>query len=347
MQRRTTGVTRRRGLRRGAARGLLIVLLAGAIGGLGPRPAWPALPKVTMLWVAVTGSQAVAWVTKEGGYFARNGVDVDLVYLAGSPTAAAALVSGRVEFVQMAGPAVVAADAQGAHLVMVMGLVNQPVFVVMTTPDIQAPDQLKGKIAAVSKVGSSDDFMLREALSHWGLRPDTDVKITGVGSVTAQIAAIEKRLVQAVVVDPPNDVLAQQAGARLLARVSDLGVPYQAAGLVTTREYIRSHADVVSRVVRAMTEGVHRIKTNRSFAEEVMAKYLKNSDPLVVDASYEAFVNVFQRVPVPSKAGLAEIVKESTTSGVLKSPVDVGAMLDTSFVDKLQASGFIRQLYGK
>ena len=300
-----------------------------------------------MLWVAVSGSQSVAWVTKEAGYFERNGVDVDLTYLAGSPTAAAALVSGRVEFVQMAGPAVVTADAQGAHLVMVMGFVNQPLFVLMTTPDVQAPEQLKGKTVAVTKVGSSDDFMLREALSHWGLKPDTDVKITGVGSVTAQIAALEKRLVQGLVVDPPNDVLAQQVGARLLARVSDLGVAYQAAGLVTTREYIQSHADVVTRVVRAMIQGVHRIKTDRAFSEEIMAKYLKNSNPLVVDAAYEAYVNVFGRVPAPSKAGLAEIAKEGLNTGLLKGPVDVGAMLDTSFVDRLQASGFITQLYGR
>jgi NitT/TauT family transport system substrate-binding protein len=334
--------------RRGIGHCLLIALLGAAVAGVGvARPAWSALPKVTMLWVAVSGSQSVAWVTKESGYFERNGVDVDLAYLAGSPTAAAALVSGRVEFVQMAGPAVVTADSQGAHLVMVMGFVNQPLFVLMATPDVQSPEQLKGKTVAVTKVGSSDDFMLREALSHWGLKPDTDVKITGVGSVTAQIAALEKRLVQGLVVDPPNDVLAQQVGAHLLARVSDLGIPYQAAGLVTTREYIQSHADVVAKVVRAMTQGVHRIKTDRAYSEEIMAKYLKNSNPLVVDAAYESYVSVFGRVPAPSKAGLAEIAKEGLSTGLLKNPVDVGTMIDTSFVDKLQANGFIQQLYGR
>jgi NitT/TauT family transport system substrate-binding protein len=342
----TTDRTRGRFMRHIAC-GLIIVFLGAAVAGFAAGPAWSALPKVTMLWVAVTGSQAVAWVTKEAGYFTRNGVDVDLVYLAGSPVAAATLVSGRVEFVQMAGPAVISANARGAHLVMVMGFVNQPVFVVMTTPDITTPEQLKGKTVAVTRVGSSDDFMLREALSHWGLRPDTDVMITGVGTVAGQIAAIEKRLVAGVVVDAPNDVLAQQAGARVLARVSDLGIPYQAAGLVTTREYIRSHPEVVARVVRAMTEGVHHIKTNRAFSEEIMAKYLKNTNPLVVDAAYEAYVNIFPRAPVPSKTGLAEIMKESVSTGLLKDPIDVSAMLDTSFVDSLQKNGFIQQLYAK
>ena len=67
----------------------------------------------------------------------------------------------------------------------------------------------------------------------------------------------------------------------------------------------------------------------------------------MVDAAYEAFVNVFQRVPAPSRAGLQEIVKESVSSGQTRESVDVGAMLDTSFVDKLQSSGFIQTLYGK
>lgn len=335
--------------RRGLAAWLIPLLLAAVIGA-GPAPsAWPALPKVTMLWVAVSGSQSVAWVTKEAGYFDRNGVDVDLAYLAGSPTAAAGLASGRVQFVQMAGPAVVIADSAGAHLVMVMGFVNQPVFVLMTTPDIQRPEQLKGKTIAVSKIGSSDDFMLREALSHWGLRAGTDVQITGVGSVSASIAALDKHLVQGLVVDPPNDVLAGRVGAHILVRISDLGVPYQAAGLATTREFIRSNPDVVARVVRAMTEGVHRYKTDRAFSEEIMAKYLKNSDPVVVDAAYEAYANVFARVPAPTKAGMQEIVKELASTGQLagqlKEGIDVSGMLDTSFVERLQASGFIEQLY--
>src|SRR5215469_16586611 len=101
------------------ARGVAAVILGAALALAGPVAGSTPSPQATMLWVAVTGSQAVAWVTKEGGYFARNGVDVILDYLSGSPTAAAALVSGRVDFVQMAGPAVVAADARGAHLVMV------------------------------------------------------------------------------------------------------------------------------------------------------------------------------------------------------------------------------------
>src|SRR5579883_2540582 len=85
------GIPPRTGEREGAGQGrlrrwvsgvlLALLLCAPPAGDAGGAP----LIHVTMLWVAVTGSQAVAWVAKEGGYFARNGVDVDLEYLAGSP----------------------------------------------------------------------------------------------------------------------------------------------------------------------------------------------------------------------------------------------------------------------
>jgi ABC-type nitrate/sulfonate/bicarbonate transport system substrate-binding protein len=131
---------------------------------------------------------------------------------------------------------------------------------------------------------------------------------------------------------------------RLLARIADLGIEYQASGLVTTREYIQSHRDIVERVVKSMIEGVNRFKTDKSFAEKVLAKYLKNSSPQVVDGSYNAYVNVFPEVPAPTKAGMEEILKEDKTA---QGKLDVSTTIDTSFVDQLQKDGFIQQLYGK
>ena len=78
-----------------------------------------------------------------------------------------------------------------------------------------------------------------------------------------------------------------------------------------------------------------------------MARYLKNTNPVVVDAAYDALVDVFAAVPAPTKVGLAEIVKEYVGAGQFKDPIDTGAMLDTSFVDQLAAGGFIKKLYAK
>jgi NitT/TauT family transport system substrate-binding protein len=335
---------------------LLALELAACGGGASPggdRPAGtgaaatPAqgLPEVTLAWVAPVGSEAILWVAYEGGYFSRNGVDAHLQYIQGSPTAAAALERGDVQFVAMAGPAVVNADAKGADELIVMGFVNQPAFVLMVAPGIHSPEQLKGGTIAVSKAGSSDEFMLDEALQHLHLTPGRDVKVTGVGSVPAQVAALSKGLVQGIVVTPPSDTEAAKVGAHQLLRIADLGIQYQSVALVTTRRYVQSHRDVVAKVVRAMTEAVARFKQDRAFAEQVEARYLHTQSRDALDAAYTSFVHIFPRVPLPTLAGLDEIVREERASHQLSGNVDVQAMVDTSFVKELQESGFIQGLY--
>ncbi len=48
-----------------------------------------------------------------------------------------------------------------------------------------------------------------------------------------------------------------------------------------------------------------------------------------------------------TRAGLLEIVKEDLGTGLLHGAVDVGSMVDTSFVDRLKQSGFIDTLYAR
>ncbi|MBO0762099.1 MAG: ABC transporter substrate-binding protein [Candidatus Dormibacteraeota bacterium] len=300
----------------------------------------------SMLWVGATASQSAAWLGAEGGYFKQNGVDMDLSFQSGSPTAAASLAGGHVDFVQMAGPAVVTADAKGGHLVMVMGIVTKPTFVLMTGSDVQTPDQLEGKSLGVVQVGSSDDFMLRAGLERWGLQPDRDVKIVPLQSIQGQIAGFQKHLVQGLVVDPPNDLLAGRAGAHLLARIADLGIPYQAAGLVTTQTFLRDHRGTVTKVAQAMIQAIHRFKTDRRFAQQVMGRYLKTNDGKTLEDAYDEFSPTFPQVPLPSQAGLQEIVTLDVQAGTIKAPVRVTSLADPSIVGDLQKNGFIQRVYG-
>src|SRR5438552_11231633 len=73
--------------------------VCAACGGTTGGQASAQRPSASMLWVGATASQAIAWVADSGGYFKKNGVDVSLSFLSGSPTASAALVGGHVDFV--------------------------------------------------------------------------------------------------------------------------------------------------------------------------------------------------------------------------------------------------------
>src|ERR1051325_3407950 len=53
------------------------------------------------------------WVAQDGGYFAREGVPAELIYIRGGPQTMSALVSGEVPFAQIYGGARVAGGLCG------------------------------------------------------------------------------------------------------------------------------------------------------------------------------------------------------------------------------------------
>jgi len=81
---------------------------------------------------AQAGAFAPIWITKEAGLFKKNGLDVNLLFIPGGPTAAASMLAGEVQAVAMAGPAVVSSNLGGTDLVMIAGIVNTFAFQVIT-----------------------------------------------------------------------------------------------------------------------------------------------------------------------------------------------------------------------
>ena len=52
--------------------------------------------KLHVGYSAQAGSLAPIWITKEAGIFKKHGLDVELLFIPGGPTAVAALLSGEV-----------------------------------------------------------------------------------------------------------------------------------------------------------------------------------------------------------------------------------------------------------
>ncbi len=110
---------------------------------------------------AISGDQLPAWVAKETGIFEKNGLDVQLIYFTGGTTAVMALVSRDAPISQVAGSAVVNSVLAGSDAVMIAGGMTSLDYWLMSRPGIKTPEQLKGGSVAISRVGSSSDFIAR------------------------------------------------------------------------------------------------------------------------------------------------------------------------------------------
>lgn len=302
--------------------------------------------KLNVGYSAISGDQLPAWVAKEAGIFQKNGLDVQLIFFTGGTTAVMALVSADTPVSQVAGSAVVNSVLAGSDSVMIAAGVTSLNYYLMGRPDIKTPEQLKGGSVAISRFGSSSDFIARYALGKIGLTPGKDVTIVQIGSTPARMDATLAGRVQATVINPPASIIAQKRGMTILADLPKLGLVYQHTGAATTRRFLREHPDIVRRYVKSQVEAVHRIYTDKETSLRALSKYFgRGVERDVLEKTWENLLSesVLPKKQYPSLEGLKTILA-SEPKAKAANPEDYA---DSSFIKELDQSGHIDSLYKK
>jgi NitT/TauT family transport system substrate-binding protein len=207
-----------------------------------------------------------SWVAAEGGYFTREGLHAELIYIRGGPQTLSALLGGDVHFAQVYSGPILSARLTGADTVIVAGLINQPLFSVITAASIDKPEDLRGKKVGISTFGSATDVALRLALKKWGLKADSEVNILQMRGVPEILPALASGSIQGGVLSPPTNMIAIKAGFKELSYLPQLGISFQHTSLATTRRYLDKNRTTTMKALMAYTAAIERIKTDKPFA---------------------------------------------------------------------------------
>ena len=324
---------------------ILTALLPAAVIAAESAPERP-LEKVTIAYSSLSGNMAPLWITHERGFFRKNGLDVQLVFIESGTTTVQSLISKDVYFAQMAGAAVIQSRLRGADVVMIAGVINTLNFKLYVDKNIKQPDHLKGKTVAVTRFGSSTDFALRYALERYGLAPEKDVAILQAGNMPAILASLETGKIQGAMLSPPFTLTAKNMGLPLMADLQMLGLEYQHTGLATTQAFIRSRPDLVRSVMKAYVEGIHYYKTHRAESLAILTKYLRTSDTDVLTEVYEDVgLRLTAEKPYPTLRGIGIMLRELTATNPKITAARPEEFVDLTFIRELDGSGFIDRLY--
>ena len=313
---------------------LLSFLLALIL--LNPTSATAA--NINVVWTSEVGQFAPLWVTKEAKLFEKYGNHVQLIFIQGASSAAAALSSGDAQ-VGMFSPQVVV-STPALDLVMFGRLGNTMDNRIYARKGIKSLKEVKR--IAISRFGSNADFAARYLLQREGLRPDTDVALLQVGNQANRIAAVETNNADAAMLTPPMTLQARKLGMTLIADASKLGIPYSSLFFVSRRPYLtKNRADLVN-FTKAMIEGVHYYKANKEFSMKVIGKYMKVEDPEVIEENFREYD--FPLKPYPAKEYFALPIQEVGKKDPKVLKEDPDRFADQSLVKELDASGFIDKL---
>ena len=312
--------------------------------------AWGQLTKVNVGYSAVSADQLPAWVAKDTGIFARNGLDVEVIFFTGGTTAILALVSGDVPITQVSGPGLVNSVLAGSDAVFVAAGMTSLNYVLMGKPGLKTAEQLKGGTLAISRFGSATDSIARFALKKIGLTPGKDVTLVQVGSGPERLSAVLTGRVSAAVINPPTSFVAEKRGLVVVADVAQMGLVFQHTGAATTRRFIREHTDTVRRYVRSHVEAVHKIWTDKEATVRVLGKYMGSGvDRDILEKSRDNILTeaLLPKKQFPSLVGLKTVLDDIADRDPRAKTAKPEQFVDFTFIKELDQSGFIDGLYKK
>ena len=309
----------------------------------GPSSARPQPTKITVSYSADTPANLPAFVGKDAGIFSKNGLDVQLVRIAGN-IAVMALIAGESPIGQVGGAAVVASSLAGSDAVVIASGVVATDFVLVSQKEIKTARQLKGGILGVSNLSGSAMLATQFALRKLGLDPNKDVSIVVIGQASDRFTALRTGRIQATLLTAPHWITAEREGFGILTDVGELPFPFNT--ISTTKRFIRDNPETVKRFIRSHIEAVHLLKTDRDTGMKVLAKYLRQKqDRDILQRTYDQSVTdaILPRKQYPDLAGIKTVLDLIGDSKAAKARPE--QFVDMRFIKELDEAGYIDNLY--
>jgi NitT/TauT family transport system substrate-binding protein len=305
--------------------------------------------KIRIAYSSTDALNGIWTIAQEAGFYKKNGLDADVVYIGSSTVAAAAVVSQDVQLANIAGSVVAHSGARGGDLVSVACFVNSLAYELVVLENIKSPEDLRGKSIGISRFGSVSDVAARELLKGIGLRPGEDVTILQIGGASERAAGFSRGVI-AGFPSPPGNVHLIPGGLphRVLADMADFQKPYPLPFIcaVTTKSYLAKNRPVVKRAVMALIEAGHYFKTNKEGTQKIIAKQLRGANKAYLESAYQSTSKIIERVPYTTREGM-KIQLEEVLKQTPGGKANVDSLIDDSIIREIEKEGFIDKVYGK
>jgi NitT/TauT family transport system substrate-binding protein len=235
--------------------------------------------KVALNWNAPNAGFVHHYAAKKMGFYAAEGLDVELLALPGSVPAVTSVAAGEAQLGQAGADAILVGMAQGAPLKVVWLLYQAtPTGVIATKKtNIRTLADLRGKTVSTA-VASPEGILLRARLREAGLDPDRDVTLLNVapaakltmmltGQADASTGFVNFQMIQAQM--QGHDVT--------FIPFSTEKQPLYGHAVFASEKFVKEKPDVIRRYLKATIAGLLWARDNVDKAVDLVATW----DPTV------------------------------------------------------------------
>jgi len=309
-----------------------------------------AQDKIRMGLSSVSALHSAVWVAEQKGLFRKYGIEPEVIVTGqGAATGISALLANDIQVVASAGDALVASTLQGADTVMIAGVVNKGLQRIMARSEIKTPTELKGKKIGVTRIGAVSHSVLLMMLPRWKMSVN-DVQVMQLGSSPNMLAALDRGGIDAAVLTIPSMFVAEDRGYRVLVDMGDTDIYYLHTMIATTRNYVKSSRDRVTRFLKGYLEGLAFVKQNKKESIDIVRKKLQLGAEQTrnLERSIELLnAKYYESVPYPSLRGVETVLGFVEKDNPKAKSADPKSFVDDSLLREIEQSGFIKKLYDR
>jgi ABC-type nitrate/sulfonate/bicarbonate transport system substrate-binding protein len=192
----------------------------------------------------------------EKGFFADEGIDLNVRVVYGGPEISAAYHSGELKIGELGTPPGITAIGNGKRFKIVgSGLQRGIGLFFLVRPEIKDWNGLKGKTLGALSIGSCSYWYLVELLKQHGMDPVRDVSVRGLNDdYPRQIELFEKGEIASLLSPEPNGALGEAKHVlKSWGDVLSLGDVPQLQWIiqVANRDFLEAEPELVRKVLRA------------------------------------------------------------------------------------------------
>lgn len=308
----------------------------------GESSAASAPSKIVLAYASMVARTSFIWIAQEQGFFAKYGIDPELILISRGPVLIAGLTSGHVHVGNTGGTAALNAAVGGIELKLVATFNSRWVNNVVARSGIQSPKDLAKKRFGVSSFGGTQWMGTMLWLEHLGLDAQKDdIRFLVIGDQTLLAQGLETGTIDAANLDSSFSRKLKQKGFSVLTDSTKVNLPIVSQGIVVTAEYLHKQPRVVEGVLQALIEGLAFTvaPANKALVLKTLVRKLGAMDSSALEEGYQEILTGLDRKPYPSLEGMKNIQRLAKLREPRLGNVNVESIVDDGLMRKLDSSG--------
>ena len=286
-----------------------------------------------------TLSYGPLWVAAKMGFFEKEGLEVPIVTMRGSPLTIQALTADSIYVANATVDTLISAHERGADITMIGGLINGLGLSMVGGKQFKSYADLRGTTIGTQTLTSGTGFALRLVLKVHGLEYPRDYQLLNIGGASDRYQALTSGQISAAPVGVPLDLVAKQQGFNIIGYFADDLPNFQFNTYIVKRSWAEKNRPLVVRFMKAMVSTMRWMNDNRDHACAYLTKEMVLSlEHCRHGSDYNWKSRIWDRNADLNVEGVRTVMKITADQGILKEPLPPAAKyIDQSYLKQAWA----------